>query len=144
MKIRGKHRKLERGSIFLEMLVAGLLMSIGIMAMMNVWLFSYRVTQNTDDIAISYNLGRQSMEQAKMQGFYNLAEGNSTTYYNGTQVLVDSTSGDARFKLTRVVSSNPAWPNDASVRTITVTVALKSTPATPLYATSTFLVRAGI
>lgn len=149
MKIRGKRRKSEHGGTFVEIMIAGLLLSIGMMALVNVWLFAFRVTTNTDDKVIAYNLGRQAMERVKMAGFSSAAEGTTIQYFTGDQAQV--TSG-YRFKVTtyivsdQVSSGTPgtagAVPADSALRTVTVTVQLHPTNET-LYQSSTYLVRAG-
>jgi len=151
MKIRGKRRQSEYGGTFVEIMVAGVLLSIGLMGLVNVWLFSFRVTTNTDDKVIAYNLGRQAMERVKMAGFTSAAEGSSDEYYTGDQVLTPS-GGTWRFRVTtnivsdQVKSGTPgvagAVPADTALRTVTITVRLVGT-AEILYQTTTYLVRAG-
>jgi Tfp pilus assembly protein PilV len=144
MKIPVSRRQLQRGSTFVELLIAGALLSIGLMALCNIWLFSYRVTINTDNSATAYNLGRQSIERAKMAGFYNLAEGTSVLYYDGSQNNVQPGASNAMFIVTTSVKSTPAWPNNSALRQVNISVALVSNPSNTLYQTSTYLVRAGI
>ena len=65
MKIRiyGRRRNRSRGITFVELLVSALLMSIGVMGLVGTWAFSFRVTQNTDDLGTAYNVGRYCLEQ---------------------------------------------------------------------------------
>lgn len=147
----GRSRR-QRGAALIELMVASLLLTIGIMALVNMWVFSMRLTIQTDDKAIAYNLGRQAMERVKMAGFTNAAEGTSTTYYNGNQVQ-QAGAGTARFSVTTSVVSDSvksgtagqagAVPADAALRTVTITVRLVN-GGTTQYTTSTYLVRAGI
>ncbi len=133
-------------------MIASLLLCIGVMGLVNAWVFSLRVTQITDDRGIAYNLGRQAVERVKMSGFTNAAEGPSTLYYDGNQVAQGGAS-TARYSVsTNVVSdamqSGTAGvaggvPAPASLRTVTVTVQVIS-PSQALYATTTYLARAGI
>jgi Tfp pilus assembly protein PilV len=148
---RGRRRSI-RGVSLVELLIAGLLLSISMMAMVQMWAFAYRVTANTDDKGIAYNLGRQAMETVKMSGFDNAAEGSSTAYYNGQQVA-QGNSATARYSVTTSVVSSAvnsgtagqsgAVPSSFAIRTVSVTVSLVS-GGTVLYQTSTYLVRAGI
>ncbi len=142
----------HRGTMLIEALIGSLLLCIGLMALVNTWYFSFRVTVNTDDYAIAYNVGRFAIERIKASGFSGPAEGTSTTYYDGNENVVSQQSA-ARFTVTtRVVSDlvkSGAWgqsgavPADNALRTVTVTVAPASGgPA--LYTTSTYLARAGI
>lgn len=147
-----RRRKSLRGVSLVELLIAGLLLSISMMAMVQMWAFAYRVTANTDDKGIAYNLGRQAMETVKMSGFDNAAEGTATAYYNGLQVAQGSSS-TARYSVTTSVVSSAvssgtaglsgAVPSTTALRTVSITVSLVS-GGTALYQTSTYLVKAGI
>lgn len=164
MKTPNRRRPKQRGVTFIEILIAGLLLSIGLMGLVNVWNFSFQITTNTDDKVVAYNLGRQAMERMKLAGFNNTppgtttglypdaTEGTTTLYYNGNLGALGSASG-ARFSVTTSVTSSAvksgtagvagAVPSDTALRTVTVTVKLISTNQT-LYQASTYLVRAGI
>jgi Tfp pilus assembly protein PilV len=151
-RIRPRSRRRQSGITFVELLVAGLILSIGMMGMVNVWSYSFFVTGNSDDSAIAYNLGRQSIERAKQSGFTSAAEGTATTYYSGNQV-VQSSAGASRYTVTtRIVSdvmksgtsgASGGVPADTALRTVSVTVTL-TTGGTTLYTTQTYLCRAGI
>lgn len=156
MKIPVKRRQSEHGGSFVELMVAGLLLSIGLMAIVNLWTFSFRVTTNTDDIGIGYQLGRQAMERVKMSGFSSASEGSTTNYYTGDQALTTSSSSTRRYAVTtnivsdQVTSGTPgvagAVPADGALRTVTITVQLieGGQVVRTLYQTTTYLVRAGI
>lgn len=151
MKFPLSLRQLRRGFTLVETLVAGLLLSIGIMGLVSIWLVSFRVTENTDNAAIAYNLGRHALERIKLSGFPSAAEGTSDYYYDGNQTVVSA--GSSRFWVTTSVVSDSvesgtsgqagAVPADDALRTVTITVRLQSTAAV-LYTTSTYLARAGI
>ncbi len=153
MKMRGRHRQLRGGITLVDLLVAALIMSIGIMALVNTWLFSFRVTTNTDDAAVAYSIGRYAMERVKMSGFVSAAEGSSTQYFSGTQASVSSNSSNRRFDVaTSIVSDQVssgtagqagAVPAEGALRTVTVTVRIYPSDRL-LYQTNTYLVRAGI
>lgn len=143
----------SRGAGLIELLVASLLLSIGLMGLVNTWLFSFRVTQNTDDKGIAYNLARQTIEHVKMTGFSSTGEGAATSYFDGNQVATTSSSSAVRYKVTTSVVSDiiqsgtagvsGAVPGQEALRTVTVMVQTVS-PAQTLFTTKTYLVRAGI
>lgn len=143
----------QRGGSFIEMMVAGLLLSIGMMAMVSTWTFSFRVTTNTDNSVIAYNLGRQAIEVLKRNVFPLPQEGTTTAYYDGNQTSVSSTSPSRVFSVTTAVVSDSmksgsagvagGVPADYSLRHVTVDVILLQT-GTTLYHTETNLTRAGI
>jgi Tfp pilus assembly protein PilV len=149
-RYRNNSRRRERGVTFVELLVAGLLLSIGLMALVNVWSYSFFVTGKSDDSAIAYNLGRQTIERVKTSGFSSALEGAETNYYDGDQVLQASPAG-GRFVVTTNISSDMMQTGtsgqsggvagSAALRSVTVSV---SSGGTTLYQTSTYLCRAGI
>ena len=134
-------------------MVAGLLLSISMMAMVNTWVFSFRVTTNTDNSVIAYNLGRQAVEVLKRSVFPLPQEGTTTAYYDGNQVSVGSAAASRRFSVTTAVVSDTmksgssgvagGVPADYSLRHVTVDVILLEN-GTTLYHTETNLTRAGI
>jgi Tfp pilus assembly protein PilV len=155
MKIPGTRRQSRRGTTLIELLVAGLLLAIGMMGLVNTWVFSFNVTTNTDNSAIAYSLGRFAIERVKMSGFHPTTsnEGTTDAYYNGNQVSVASNATNCRFRVTTSVVSDQvasgtagvagAVPADGALRTVTITVRLQ--PAgTTLYTTTTYMARAGI
>lgn len=165
VKLPGNRRQLEqrtrRGITYVEVLMAGLLLSIGLTGLVNLWVFSFRVSVNTDDQVIAYNLGRQGIEAVKRAGFDNATESDSShataVYYDGNQSVVTSNSSRRRFSvLTTVVSSavksgtigiSGAVPADSALRTVTVTVTQidATTGSTSvLYETKTLLAKGGI
>ncbi|MCL5283866.1 MAG: prepilin-type N-terminal cleavage/methylation domain-containing protein [Armatimonadetes bacterium] len=152
IKLKTRIRR-NSGFTFIELMVAAVVMTIGLMGLINLWIFSFQVTTNTDYTGISYNLGRQAVERTKMLGFANAPEGTSTTYYDGDQNQVGSGSGSAVYKVTTsivsdsVQSGSPgqpgAVPSDTALRTVTVTVTVISTGKV-VYQTNTYLARGGI
>jgi Tfp pilus assembly protein PilV len=153
MKLPGGFRKSERGFSYVEILVSALLMSIGLMGLLNTWLFSFRISMNTDDSAIAYSLGRFSLERVKMTGFVASEEGTTNSYYSGNEVATTAGSATCRYKVTRTLTSSAvtagtigvsgAVPADNALRTLVVTVRMYSTNAI-LYSTTTYLARAGV
>ena len=153
MKLPGSRRKSESGFSYVEILVSALLMSIGLMGLLNTWLFSYNITTNTDDSAISYSLGRYALERVKMIGFQSATEGTSNLYYSGNEASVSAGSSTCRYTVNTSVTSDMvqsgtigvagAVPKDNAIRTVVITVKMYSTNAV-LYRTTTYLARAGV
>lgn len=146
-------RRCESGFTFIELMVAAVIMIIGLMGLINLWIFSYQVTTNTDYAGIAYNLGRQTIERTKMLGFANAPEGTFTTYYDGDQNQVSQTSGSAVYQVTTSIVSDAtqsgspgqigAVPASSALRTVTVTVSLVSSGKV-VYQTNTYLADDGI
>src|SRR5437879_6465282 len=73
------------GVTFVEVMFASLILVVGLMAMMNVWLFSMQLTRTTDETAVGYSLGRETLEDARKAGYLLTAitpTGPTQTYYN--------------------------------------------------------------
>ena len=150
--IRIYKRRTRRGITFVELLVSALLMSIGVMGLVGTWAFSYRVTENTDNVGMAYNMGRMVLEQIKLQGF-SAPEGTLTYNYTGNGVACAANNPNRRFLVTSLVTSDMvtsgtagqtgAVPDNRALRTVNVTVQLISTGAN-IWTTQTRLVRAGI
>ncbi len=153
MKLPGRRLKLESGVTYVEILISALLMAIGLMGLLNTWAFSFNITQNTDDTAIAYSLGRYALERVKMAGFKSAAEGATNAYYSGNEVSTTAGSSICHFSVTTSITSGAvssgtigvagAVPNDGTLRTVVITTKLYSTSAV-LYQTTTYLSRAGI
>src|SRR5205085_904198 len=94
--IRIAKRRTRRGITFVELLVSALLMSIGVMGLVGTWAFSYRVTENTDDVGMAYNVGRMMLEQMKLQGFA-APEGAQAWFYTGNGAGTTTNDPQCRF-----------------------------------------------
>lgn len=148
-----RNKRTAQGITLVELLIASLLLAIGLMGLINAWIFSYNITTSSDDLGVAYNLGRYAMEQVKMNGFSGQPEGTVTKYYDGSETQVAQTSPSNRYTVTVSVVSDAvksgtagqagAVPADNALRTVNVTVKLSGTN-TILYQTGTYLVRAGI
>lgn len=144
----------RRGTTLMEVLVASLIVSFCVTGLVNVWYFAVNMTVKTNDLSTSINLARQQMETIKETGFTYTSEAPATSpivhYYDINENNVDSTPSSARYTVsTTVVSdatvsgSNPVTPTNTALRTVTVTVALKSSGAT-LYQLVSYLARSGV
>lgn len=153
MKLPGSRRKSECGFSYVEVLMSALLMAIGLMGLLNTWLFSFRITTNTDDSAIAYSLGRYALERVKMWGFQTANEGSSNLYYSGNEASVSAGSSSCRYTVNTSVTSDlvqsgtigvaGAVPKDNAIRTVVITVKMSSTNAV-LYRTTSYMARAGV
>lgn len=135
----------QKGTTLIEVLIAGLILAVGIMGVVNLWAVSFRLTLNTTDIGIAYNLGRQAVERTKQSGFRGAHEGTIVTYYTATGEIAPSRD-QSRYVVTITVQSDPVEngsPGPNSVRIVRATVTLRVT-GDLLYATATYLVRGGI
>ncbi|MGC8666678.1 MAG: prepilin-type N-terminal cleavage/methylation domain-containing protein [Chthonomonadales bacterium] len=151
--MKQRHKQTVQGITLVELLIASLLLAIGLMGLINAWVFSFNITTASDDLGVAYNLGRYAMEQVKMNGFAGQAEGTVTTYYDGSETPVAQASPSNRYTVTVSVVSDAvksgtagqpgAVPADNALRTVNITVKLSGTN-TILYQTGTYLVRAGI
>lgn len=150
--IRMNRRRTRRGITFVELLVSALLMSIGVMGLVGTWAFSYRVTQNTDDVGMAYNVGRMILEQIKLQGF-SAPEGPAAYFYTGNAIGCSSSDPKCRFWVTVRVTSDMvtsgtagsagAVPSPYALRTVQLDVR-DNTSGAYYWSTQTRLVRAGI
>jgi Tfp pilus assembly protein PilV len=147
-------RARQRGTSFIEVLVAACVFASCLSAMVGMWYFSYGITSKTIDRAVAYNLERQKMETIKQTGFYNTPEYLSASpdvhYYDGNATNLDNTPTSARFKVTTTVvsdlivtGSSPVAPADNALRTVTITVTLVN-GGTTLCQAKSYLARAGI
>ncbi len=136
----------------IEALVASLIMSTCVAAMVSTLSFSQNMTTQSIDMGVAYNLARQTMETVKQTGFANTAEASVaapvTTYYDGNMNSVVSGSL-ARYKVTlsvvsstTVSGSSPVQPTTDALRTVTVKVFLQSTSAL-IYRMDSYLVNNG-
>ena len=147
-----KRRRTRRAITFVELLVSALLMSIGVMGLVGTWAFSYRVTENTDNVGMAYNVGRMVLEQVKLQGFA-APEGSQSYYFTGNAAGCKSYDAVCRYVVTSLITSDAvtsgtpgqagAVPAQNALRTVQLTVRRKDNNAT-LWTTQTRLVRAGI
>ncbi len=105
------------------------------------------LVQKTGDEGVAYNLARASVEDAREQGFTNLTEGTTTTYYNTVGKSPTSTPATTGFKVVRSVVSDKissGGPAPDAIRTVTVLVYLLPTTSATIEQSGTYLVRSGV
>ena len=136
-------RRLQRGVHLVEVLVAGVIMSISLAAIVSMFLFSYRITQRSDDTSLAYNISRQELERIRAEGFKNTVlvrdgngvvtsrglDGTETLYFDSVGTKLANSSGAAYSVLISVTSDRldtlnggGQRPADDALRTVLVTV----------------------
>jgi Tfp pilus assembly protein PilV len=157
MRAKGTRIGLRRkagGAVFMEVLVAMLILSLCILGVMNLWAYSMNLTQSTDRYTVAYDIARLDIERIKGTGFYNTTEYASGSplyyYYDVAGGSESTTQGSSIYRAAiTVVSSQTETqngvtrPSDDAIRTVTVTVTRLDTGET-LVSNSTYLVRAGV
>lgn len=134
----------KHGVTLMEILVASVILTVGIAGSFSLANYTYTITNSTDSAGAAYNLGRRTLEEAKLNGFDTLAEGVTTNYYDTNETPVANSAGSA-YIVTITVKSNPA-PNPTvdptSLRAVTLNVQSAATNAI-LYSTTTYLASGG-
>lgn len=136
----------KRGFTLIEALVASLIVSVSLMALVTLWRFGFDLTAKTDNLGVAYNIARHEMERVKLQGFDNAQDGATTTYYTaqGAAVMTAGAGTTYRFQATTTVTTYGAYSSYDATRSVTITVvSLLPTPVT-LYHTGTELTKSGI
>jgi Tfp pilus assembly protein PilV len=131
----------------IEVLVASVVVGVCLAGIVSMWSFAFTLSAKSDSKTVGYSLGRRALEEVKETGFQDTAEGTSTVYYDSTGGSKNTTAASNHtFAVTTVVSTdtmNGVVPASSGLRTITVTVTLRSTGAS-VFTCSTYLARAGI
>ncbi len=134
----------KRAFTLIEALVATLIVSVSLMALVTLWRFGFDLTSKTDDVGVACNVARHEMERVKLQGFDNAQDGTTTTYYTAQGAAQTGPGASNRFQATTTVTTYGAYPSYDATRTVTITVvSLLPTPVT-LYHTGTELTKSGI
>jgi hypothetical protein len=118
-----------------------------IAGIVSMWSFAFSLSAKSDNLTVAYSIGRRALEEVRETGFQDTTEGTTTVYYDssGGSKATTATSSHA-YTVTTVVSSDAVSagvPTSNALRTVTVTVTLRSTGAT-VFTCSTYLARAGI
>lgn len=144
------HRTKRSGFSILESIVATAIVGVALMGIVNLFSFSYGMTQKTNSLSLAYSAGRNALENVRSQGFYNAAEGSSTSYYAADGTGPSSTQGSNRYRVVVTVASDKfAVTNGTTVvaedalRAVKVVVTDLVT-STTFYTAGTTLVRGGI
>ena len=143
----------NRGTSFIEVLVAMLILVVSLMAMMGLWRVNMQLTEKHADTTQAYNIGRHMMERTKRQGFQVVPEGSTVFYFDANGGSEAGSQADHhKFKVTVVVTSDfvsingttgVASPSPDSVRDVVVTVVRISGNVVERV-TGTILVRSGV
>ena len=146
-----RHRK---GVTYIEVLIASLILSISMAAIVRMWYFSYNLSTTSDLKGIAYSIGRRRIEAAREIGFYNipLSPASTTYYYDGTGGSESATQqSNSLYQATVTVSCDQTTTDthgntivaDNGLMTVTVAVSMVGGSST-LYSTTTYLSRAGL
>jgi len=143
-------RARQRGFTIMDALIGAVLISVSMLALGQLWTFASRVTIDSDDMAVAYNLARQATEQIRQTGFTNTPEGSTSAYYNLSEVSVSAAATSARYEVVSSVTSSvtvpgssPVQPATDALRTVVVTVTLVSSGQV-LFQSGCYLVNGGI
>ena len=79
---RRRRRRRERGMTFVELMVASLMLGVSLAGIASAWYFSFRVTHTSDEVATAYAAARRSLELARRGGYFFIASGSRTDWYN--------------------------------------------------------------
>ena len=102
----------NKGTTLIEILVAVLILSVSIMAMVGVWQTNMKLTEKHADASMSYILGRRVMEQIKLMGFRVVPEGQTVLFYDANGGQVSNTQTDEhKFMVTIDVLSDKVSVN---------------------------------
>lgn len=140
----------RRGVALLESLIAAVVVGVVLMAMINLFWVTYSMTQRAGSTSMAYTVGRYALENVRSQGFYNAAEGATTTYYAIDGSGPHTTQGADRYKVVVTITSDKfqtlngvTTPADDALRAVKAVVTDLATSAT-FYTAGTNLVRAGV
>jgi len=135
------------GFTLIEVLCAAVIVGVCLAAIVTTWSVSFTIAGNADRASIGYTLGRRALEEVKETGFQDSTEGTSTVYYDGSGGNRSTVASNVHtYSVVTTVATdvmNGAVPASTALRTVSVTVTVRSTGAT-VYTCSTYLARAGI
>lgn len=157
-------RRLRAGAQLIGLLVAGVILSVSIAAIVSLFSFSFGMTQRNDDKSAAYNIAREEIEYIRSEGFSNtiitrasdgtitskFRDGTRVTYYSADGVKLATSTG-AHYSATLVVTSDRTdvqidgtiRPAADSMRTVIVTVR-ELAGGTVVHTDGTVLVRSGV
>jgi len=149
-----RRRGYRKGTTYIEVLIAALVMAISMAAIVRMWYLSYNLSTTSDLKGIAYSIGRRRIEAAREIGFYNipLSPATTTYYYDKTGGSESTTQqANSDYQATVTVSCDQTTTNtqgqtvvaDTGLMTVTVAVSMVG-GSTTLYSTSTYLSRAGL
>lgn len=140
-----KRRRSERGLAMMDTLAASLIITVAMVGSVGVFFNVLNLTQRTVEASTASNLARRTIEDAKVLGFDDLADGSTTRYYNTNGGVLSNSTG-ASFKVTQTVTTDTydsdGTPADSALRTLLVTVQRQS-DSTTLETTATYLAKGG-
>ncbi len=131
----------------MEVLVASLIGMLCLSVMIQLWLVLFNISARGNDLAVGYNLERQTLEQVIEMGWTNTPEASVASptvhYYGINGDNEDSNSSNARFKVSTSVVSTPAQPSATALRLVTVSVKQQAT-GTVICSVNYYLTQGGL
>lgn len=150
----GRRRgRLVAGISIIEVLVAGIVLSVTLTGLIGLFAFALDLTASTDEASIGYNIARRRLEEIRALGFKYAQEGTTIRYYdlNGnnehvnedTSTIYQSTVTITSDRFSYNAFSNTFEPADSALRTVVVSVVLFNT-GEEVARVATYLARSGI
>gem|GEM_PF-5711430 len=143
-------RTKRSGFSILESIIATAIVGVALMGMVNLFSFSYGMTQKTTALSFAYSVGRNSLENVRSLGFYNATEGTTTSYYASNGTGPSSTQGSNRYRVVVTVTTDKFATTggvtvvaEDALRAVKVVVTDLGTSST-IYSAGTTLARGGI
>lgn len=99
--------------------MAAVVLALSLAGMVSMWSFTVQASSSTDRLGVSYSLARKVMEEAKILGFSNVAEGTTTSYFD--KDAQPTSAGNAKYTVTRTVTTaNPVYITHVQTETQTL------------------------
>ncbi len=126
----------------IEALIASAILVTTLAGITSMWYVSFNMTNSSDAIGVAYMIGRRQFEYVKQNGYQTggfqlAADGTSTAYFDDAGNVISGTPSSYIYSAVTVMATTNG------LQTVTVTVTSASSN-TPLYQSSTYLVKAGI
>ena len=143
-----QRRNRRRGLSMIEVLVAGTILATSVVGLVSFGYVNFQMTSKSTNMTAASAVARSEMEQVRLEGFSNAAEGSSTDYYDGNCTYPASTtqtSSSVYSVQTSVTTDlmNGSSPAAGALRTVCVSVSLVSSGQV-VYQTYTALAYEGL
>jgi hypothetical protein len=130
------------GSVIMQALAAAAILATTLAGITSMWYISFNLTGESDEMGVAYMIGRARFENLKQNGYqtggFQLAsDGTATNYYDSAGNDITSDPTNYVFSAVTVLSTT------GGLQTATVKVCGPSRTS-PLYQSSTYLVKAGV
>jgi Tfp pilus assembly protein PilV len=134
-------RRGERGLTLIEALIATLIVGVSLMALMSAWLYSFNMTRSTDELTVSYNLGRIGVERMRAMGYFYADPNGMPEWWDAN--MQPTTQQNASYRVvTTITTGRDASRSQYNLKQIEVVVVRVSDGA-ELFRTQTYLTWGG-